>query len=227
MRELVKEFVKIVAENLPISEPIVEFGSLQVSGHEGFADLRSFFATMEYVGCDMQEGTGVDRVLDLHNIDLPSESAGTVLIMDTLEHVAYPVRALEEVFRILKIDGLVIISSVMNFPIHEFPNDYWRFTPEGFRVLLNPFSSCFVEYAGIEGFPHTVVGIGSKGRSIDRICTCSFDMKFKGWKRRWCNPDGSTARWKRIVKGITPPILLPMLKYGYGKISKQMARKFY
>ena len=46
MRELVREFVKIVAENLPISEPIVEFGSLQVSDQEGFADLRPFFPTM-------------------------------------------------------------------------------------------------------------------------------------------------------------------------------------
>ncbi len=227
MNKLVKEFVKIVAENFPISEPIVEFGSLQVPGQEGFADLRPFFPMMEYVGCDMRKGIGVDRVLDLHNIDLPSESVGTVFIMNTLEHVTYPVRALEEVFRILKTDGLVIISSVMNFPIHEFPHDYWRFTPDGFRVLLNPFSSCFVEYAGIEGFPHTVVGIGSKGRPIDRICSYSFDIKFKDWKRRWCNPDGSTTRWKRLVKGITPPILLSVFRYGYEKISKQMTRKFY
>ena len=224
MRKSIKEFVKIVAENLPISEPIVEFGSLQVPGQEGFADLRPFFPTMEYMGCDMREGIGVDRVLDLHNIDLPSESVGTVLIMDTLEHIAYPVRALEEVFRILKSDGLVIISSHMNFPIHGFPNDYWRFTPEGFRVLLKPFSFCFVEYAGIEVFPHTVVGIASKRRPIDRIYNYSFDMKFKYWKSRWYHP---IATWKRIVKRITPTILLPVLMSIYGKIRKQMARKFY
>ena len=227
MRELIREFVKIAAENLPISEPIVEFGSLQVSDQEGFADLRPFFPTMEYVGCDMREGTGVDRVLDLHNIDLPSESAGTVLIMDTLEHVAYPVRALEEVSRILRTDGLVVMSSVMNFPIHEYPNDYWRFTPEGFRVLLNPFSSCFVECAGIDEFPHTVIGIGSKGKPIDRICSHSFDAEFKDWKRRWRNPGQSTAWWKRMVKGVTPPTLLPVLRYGYAKVCKQTARRSY
>ncbi len=227
MNKLVKEFVKIVTENFPISEPIVEFGSLQVSGQEGFADLRPFFPMMEYVGCDLRKGTGVDRILNLHNIDFPSESQGTVLIMNTLEHVKYPARALEEVFRILKTDGLVIISSHMNFPIHAYPHDYWRFTPEGFRVLLSPFSSCFVEYAGIEEFPHSIVGIGSKGRPIDRICSYGFDMKFKDWKRRWYNPEESMARWKRIVNGITPSILLPVLRYGYGKIRKQTARKFY
>ena len=40
---LVKQFVKIVAETMAITEPIFEFGSLQVSGQEGFADLRPLF----------------------------------------------------------------------------------------------------------------------------------------------------------------------------------------
>ena len=34
MRELIKEFVKIVSETIPIKEPIVEFGSLQVQSQE-------------------------------------------------------------------------------------------------------------------------------------------------------------------------------------------------
>lgn len=52
---LVKEFVKIVAETMPITEPFFEFGSLQVAGQEDFADLRPFFPNREYVGCDIRE----------------------------------------------------------------------------------------------------------------------------------------------------------------------------
>lgn len=62
---LVKQFVKIVAETMPITEPIFEFGSLQVSGQEGFADLRPLFPNKEYVGCDIREGPGVDHRLVL------------------------------------------------------------------------------------------------------------------------------------------------------------------
>jgi 2-polyprenyl-3-methyl-5-hydroxy-6-metoxy-1,4-benzoquinol methylase len=47
----------------------------------------------------MREGLGVDRILDLHDIDLPSESAGTIICLDTLEHVEYPHRALEDICR--------------------------------------------------------------------------------------------------------------------------------
>lgn len=50
MRESIKQFVKVVADTLPILEPIYEFGSLQVPGQESFADLRPFFPSKEYVG---------------------------------------------------------------------------------------------------------------------------------------------------------------------------------
>ena len=62
----------------------------------------------------------------------------------------------------LKPDGIALITSVMNFPIHDYPNDYWRFTPEGFESLLKNFSYRFVDAIGDEWFPHTVVGLGFK-----------------------------------------------------------------
>lgn len=96
MRESIKQFIRVVSDTLPIKEPIFEFGSLQVSGQEGFADLRPIFPNREYVGCDMRDGPGVDRILDLHRIEISSESIGTVLILDTLGHVEYPRIALEE-----------------------------------------------------------------------------------------------------------------------------------
>jgi SAM-dependent methyltransferase len=202
VRKSIKEFVRIVAETLPILEPVYEFGSLQVPGQEGIADLRVFFAGKEYIGCDMQEGPGVDRILNLHNIDLPSETIGTVLILDTLEHVEFVRRAIEEAHRILKPNGILVISSVMKFPIHNFPYDYWRFTPEGFRSLLKPFNSSFVDFAGNKQFPHTVVGIGFKG-AVSKDKMEVFVEKMKYWKRRSRRPPKDL--WKTFAKWITHP----------------------
>ncbi len=119
-------------------EPIYEFGSFQVPEQMGFADLRPLFHDKEYLGCDMREGPGVDKVLNIHALDLPPESVGMVLCFDTLEHVEYPRTALEEIHRVIKPGGIVVISSVMNFPIHDYPYDYWRFTPEAFKSILKP-----------------------------------------------------------------------------------------
>lgn len=180
MRDLIKYFVEICADCLPIREPIYEFGSLQVPGQEGYADLRVFFPDKKYIGADMRPGTGVDVILNLHTIDLPSKSVGSVLCLDTLEHVEYPRRALAEIHRILDDDGILILSSVMDFPIHDYPQDYWRFTPEGFRSLLNDFHSSVISFAG-ESFPHTVIGIGFKG-IISETIVKTFEEKLLEWQ---------------------------------------------
>jgi SAM-dependent methyltransferase len=203
MRKLIKDFVKIIAEHIPVGEPIYEFGSLQVPEQENFGDLRPFFPGKQYWGADMRPGPGVDKILNLHDIELPSEHVGTVLCLDTLEHVEYPHRALEEIHRILKPDGIAVISSVMNFHIHDYPHDYWRFTPEAFKSLLKPYSGSFIGFVGMKDFPHTVVGIGFKEKSFP---LSQFEADFKKWKASQEVRAGlSTLEW--IRKLITPPIL--------------------
>ena len=162
MRQPVRHFVRICAETLPVVGPVYEFGALQVTGSPS-ENLRPLFKGHDYVGADMREGKGVDKVLDLHAIDLESESVGCVICVDTLEHVEYPRRAIDEMHRILKPEGFVVVSSVFEFPIHDHPNDFWRFTPEGFKSLLNPFATSFVGSFGREPEnPQTVVGVGFK-----------------------------------------------------------------
>jgi len=213
MRQTIKDLVSIVASTLPIEEPIYEFGSLQVSGQEGFADLRPLFPGKEYVGADMRQGIGVDQILNLHEINLSPESVGTIICLDTLEHVEYPHRALEEIHRVLKPDGIAIISSVMYYPIHDHPYDYWRFSPAAFRSLLKPFADAFIGYAGRDDFPHTVIGAGFKG-DVPKLS--EFTMRYKEWKEQQDRLD--YQGFKQMVKLLMPPILLPALSRIYTTI---------
>ena len=163
MREMIKEFMRIAAATLPIADPIYEFGSLQVPEQVGWADLRPIFPGHQYIGADMRAGPGVDRILNLHKLDLLDEIVGTALCLDTLEHVERPYDALAEMHRVLRPGGACIISSVLAFPIHEYPQDFWRFTPAAFKLILRPFASVMVGYIGEDRFPHTVLGVGIKG----------------------------------------------------------------
>lgn len=199
MRGEIKQFVKLCAETLPISEPIYEFGALQVPAQVGFADLRPFFPGRKYIGVDIRKGPGVDAILDLHDIRLDSESVGTILILDTLEHVEFVRKAINECHRVLKPNGLLIISSVMNFPIHDHPHDYWRFTPEAFESLLRPFSSSVVDFAGDESFPHTVVGIACK-TPIPKENIKNFVANFKTWKTYFYQPKREISAAKILRK---------------------------
>ena len=68
---------------------------------------------------------------------------------------------------------------------------------------LAPFASSFVGYAGIDRFPHTVVGLGFKGRQFPMD---KFHEEFQDWKARWHKPKGDS--WKDTVNQFIPPILL-------------------
>ena len=167
MRGNIREFVRIVSETLTIQQPVVEIGALQVAGQQYDADLRPLFAHADYTGCDIRSGPGVDRVEDVHQLSFASDTLGTVLMLETLEHVRNPLQAMAEVYRVLRPGGLVVISSVMDYPVHEHPADYWRFPPQGFDLLLEAFAPRRVYLQGLPLFPHSVVGIGIKPGQTD------------------------------------------------------------
>jgi SAM-dependent methyltransferase len=112
----------------------------------------------------MEDGVGVDEIQNIHNINMPNESVGWCISCDTFEHVEYPQQAISELHRILMPGGFLILTSVMLYPIHAAPYDYWRFTPDGFRSLLKQFKASYVDWNGKERNPHTVVGIARKGQ---------------------------------------------------------------
>lgn len=197
MRHSVNEFVKICSESLPIQEPIYEFGSFQVPGQEEISNLRSYFPGKQYIGTDFRQGPGVDVVLDLHKIDLPDSSVGTVLLLDTLEHVEYPHQAMSELYRILKPDGVIVMSSTMYFIIHDYPYDYWRFTPEAFRSLLKQFRHSSVIAAGENLLPHIVVGVGFKGAVNADLKP--FEARMDAWRRYWTAAPRAKG-FKRFLK---------------------------
>lgn len=162
MRDHNKVFCSAVASAFECPGPVYEFGSYQVEGQEDYADLRRLFPGRAYVGCDMRKGPGVDRVEDVSALTLDATSAGTVLCIETFEHVFEVRRAFDEVFRVLKPGGLFLLTSPLNFRIHAYPDDYWRMTPSCLARMLTPYAARVVGWQGHDKFPHTVMALGIK-----------------------------------------------------------------
>jgi SAM-dependent methyltransferase len=165
-QRLIHDFVRELAHAVEIRDPIVEFGSLQVEPGQP-NDLRPLFGGLDFIGTDMREGAGVDRVEDLRALSFADGEIGTAICLDTLEHCEDPRVACREMHRVLADGGLCAIASVMLFGIHGYPADYWRFTPEGFRALLEPFDDAWVAGIGDPDIPFHVVGVGAKGRRLE------------------------------------------------------------
>ncbi|MDX2035764.1 MAG: methyltransferase domain-containing protein [Isosphaeraceae bacterium] len=162
MRDHTKAFCSLAAEHFECPGPIFEFGSYQVEGQLDYADLRRLFPGKDYVGCDMRSGPGVDRVEDVSAMTLRDGEAGTILCIETFEHVFEVRRAYDEVFRALKPGGMFIFTSPLNFRIHGYPDDYWRMTPSCVRRMLEPYGARLTGYQGYEKFPHTVMAVAVK-----------------------------------------------------------------
>lgn len=168
MRGNILEFVRVLCEGLDLPEPIIEIGSYLVPDQLYSADLRPLLEGKRFIGCDSREGPGVDRIEDVHTLSFSDQSIGSIFLLETLEHVRDPIRAMAEVHRVLRPGGVVIASSCMDTPVHEHPADYWRFPPQGFDLLLASFSPRRVYVQGRPDFPHSLVGVAFKGEDPAR-----------------------------------------------------------
>src|SRR5258708_37324560 len=139
MNRFLNGVARAVAETFDLPGPILEVGSYQVPGQEEISDLRSLFPGRSYVGIDKRTGPGVDQVADVEALPFADGSFGSVIVMNTFEHVPRFWRGFEEAFRVLRPDGVLFVSCPFYFHIHSFPRDYWRFTPEAFELLMESY----------------------------------------------------------------------------------------
>ena len=183
MRDHTRAFCRTVAETFECPTPIYEFGSYQVEGQTDLIDLRGFFTGREYVGCDMRPGPGVDRVEDVTRISLPDESVGTILCIETFEHVFEVHRGFDEVFRVLKPGGLFVITSPFYFHIHGYPDDYWRMTPSCLKRWMSRYEGRICGFQGAASTPHTVMALGFKRPApVDfESRAARFVATYQGW----------------------------------------------
>ncbi len=141
MNRILQGVARAVVETFALPGPVLEIGAYQVEGQEDIADLRGLFPGREYTGVDLRPGPGVDVVADVEALPQANASVGTVIAMNTFEHVPRFWRGFAEIHRVLRPDGALFLSCPFYFHIHDYPGDYWRFTPQALRLLLEEYPS--------------------------------------------------------------------------------------
>jgi SAM-dependent methyltransferase len=91
------------------------------------------------VALDLRAGPGVQVLGDAAALGFVDASFDIVLCTEMLEHVPEPQRAVDEMRRVLKPGGLLLLTTRFLFPIHDAPHDYFRYTKYGLRHLLREF----------------------------------------------------------------------------------------
>ncbi len=148
VRGRIRRFIEKQAHLL--GDDVLEIGS-RMTNENAWWIVNRDLAQGNWIGCDMQEGHGVDVVADIHNP--PAEWQGKftgILCSEVLEHVARPWVALPKIKEMMQPGGWLVVTTLTSFPIHGFPDDYYRYTTSGLRLLLEDagFRNIHTENAG-------------------------------------------------------------------------------
>jgi len=94
---------------------------------------------------DLFAAEEVDIQGDALHLPVKDESLDTVVCTGVLEHVSDPNRAVEEIYRVLKVNGRVFLETPFMQTVHASPGDYFRWTTDGLRRLLCDFEITEIE----------------------------------------------------------------------------------
>lgn len=112
---------------------ILDIGSYDVNG-----SYRPLFdsPSWRYTGVDLEAGPGVDLVLESpYRLPVDDQSIDLVISGQAFEHVEFFWLTWLEMRRVLKPGGAVFLIAPSRGPEHRYPQDCWRFYPDGYRAL--------------------------------------------------------------------------------------------
>lgn len=104
--------------------------------------------TTQYYGLDIEEASqnfDYENFQIIHfdgkNIPLTDNSMDGFICTEVLEHIQEPEKFIAEIYRVLKMGGVGIVTIPWSARYHYIPYDYYRYTPSTLNCLFQDFSS--------------------------------------------------------------------------------------
>jgi SAM-dependent methyltransferase len=122
---------------------VLEVGARSVEGSVAPV-LKRWAAPREYIGVDIEKGTGVDVLCGAEEIldRFGAESFDLVISTEMIEHVRDWRAVIHNMKQVCKRGGIILVTTrSKGFKYHAFPHDYWRYEPDDLRRI---FSDCEV-----------------------------------------------------------------------------------
>ena len=69
----------------------------------------------------------------------PETRYDVIVMIEVLEHIRQPFEAIDNIHRLLKPGGRLVLSTPFLFPLHDRPMDFFRYTRYGLQELLKKF----------------------------------------------------------------------------------------
>ena len=106
----------------------------------GYSPYEKYIPKTKYLRLDIEPKYKPDICCDLNEVGLKSGHFDTIIAIEVLEHICEPQRAINEIYRILRPNGICILSTRFIHAYHPEPRDYYRFSRDSLKYLFRKFS---------------------------------------------------------------------------------------
>ncbi len=194
-----REFNRRIVSSVGPGDVMLDVGC----GEGGLRELLD--PTAVYIGLDRYVGKQHNEyanwnmrpsvVGDAQQLPIATGACRVVSMMQVLEHLAMPTRAIAEIRRVLAPGGYLFITVPFMHQVHHAPHDYQRYTRYGLNALaeqagfevvnIQPAGGYFRALAYVLEAAPAVVANTSTYHSLARLLI-AYPLKLLGWCIRKC-----------------------------------------
>jgi len=127
VRKITRYRLKKFLEKHKTEKKVLDIGACSASFKEWFPNNTTL---------DIDENMNPDVVGDAHKLPFEDDEFDVLLCTEVLEHLHSPHLAANEMRRVLKSGGKLVLSTRFIYPIHDSPHDYFRYTKYGLSHLF-------------------------------------------------------------------------------------------
>lgn len=145
-----------------------------------FKRYADYFNCSKYITLDINANSHADIIGSAEKIPLASESVDSIICTQVLGDIKEPEKALKEFYRLLRPNGVILLTESLINQVHDEPNDFWRFTSFSLDYLFKKTGFKIISIDQRGGFFSSIAQLKIR-YLIDR-----FDL-YKHWWGRFIN----------------------------------------
>lgn len=145
--DLIKEYKRIFSKYIKKNSKVLDLGAGRLFYRDIIKQYSKNYKSIDFT----KTHNDLDHIGTASNTNLKSNEFDVIFCSQVLEHVPDPNESFEEINRILKKDGIAIISVPFLMYLHNEPYDFFRYTKHALRKFSKENNFKIIELKEVGG----------------------------------------------------------------------------